>query len=47
VQERDEYMGKKLISLSLLYPDEIILAVIGAGHVNGMSKYIEKILNTN
>jgi pheromone shutdown-related protein TraB len=47
IHERDIYMGKKLAALSILYPDEKILAVVGAGHVKGMASYIEKILNTN
>lgn len=47
VHERDIYMAKKLVSLSLLFPEEKIMAVVGAGHVKGMSKQIKKILNTN
>ncbi len=47
VHERDIYMAKKLVSLSIIYPEKKILAVVGAGHVKGMSSHIEKILNSN
>ncbi|MBT3464054.1 TraB family protein [archaeon] len=47
VYERDIYMGKKLVALSLVFPNDKILAVVGAGHVNGITKYLKKILNSN
>ena len=47
VHERDIYMSKKLVALSFLYPEEKILAVVGAGHVEGMSKQIDSLLNAN
>ena len=46
VHERDIYMARKLVALSLIYPNKKILAVVGAGHVKGMSNQIEKILNS-
>ena len=42
VEERDIYMAKQLNKLSLLYPDKQIVAVVGAGHIKGILKYLTK-----
>ncbi len=40
VDYRDRYMSNKIISLNMTYPH--ILAVVGEGHIRGMSKHLEK-----
>lgn len=47
VHERDIYMANKLAALSYMFPEEQILAIVGAGHVKGMSGHLKKILNSN
>ena len=42
VRERDVFMANNLIKLVNLYPDKKILAIVGAGHVDGISKLIKK-----
>lgn len=42
VEERDIYMAKQLDKLSLLYPDKQIVAIVGAGHIKGILKYLTK-----
>ena len=36
VTERDIYMGKALYKLMSTFPDKKILAIVGAGHENGI-----------
>ncbi len=43
IQERNEYMAYQLIRLTHLHPDKKILAVVGAGHEEGMQKMLQKI----
>ncbi len=40
IEERDIYMAKKLHALSVSYPTISILAIVGAGHVPGIMRYI-------
>ena len=42
VEERDVYMAKQLNKISLLYPDKQIVAVVGAGHIKGILRYLAK-----
>ncbi len=43
VEDRNKYMVKKLIQLLRKYPEKNILAVVGAGHVEGMQKLLLKV----
>lgn len=47
IDERDLYMAKKLYYLSKKYPEKKILCVCGAGHINGINKYLEKLSKTH
>lgn len=38
VEERNEYMSKQLLALAKHFPESSILAVVGAGHVEGINK---------
>ncbi|MDO8480982.1 MAG: TraB domain-containing protein [Nanoarchaeota archaeon] len=40
IEERNVYMADKLKKLTKLYPDSIILAIVGAGHVPGLSELL-------
>lgn len=40
IDERDLFMAKKLFSISKNFPEEKVLAIVGAGHVEGMMKYL-------
>ncbi len=42
IDERDRYMTAKLLQTLKEYPDKNLLAVVGAGHVKGMTNYLEK-----
>ena len=42
IDERDRFMARRLSELSKLYPENKILAVVGAGHVKGINKYLTK-----
>lgn len=41
ITERNYIMGKKLIKLMKENPDRVVIAVVGAGHREGMIKYIK------
>ncbi len=41
VDERDQYMAAKLVQYANEHPGEKVLAVVGAGHLNGMAKYMD------
>jgi len=43
VEDRNKYMVKKLIKLMRKHPEKKILAVVGAGHKEGMEKLLLKI----
>ncbi|MDO8642906.1 MAG: TraB/GumN family protein [Candidatus Woesearchaeota archaeon] len=43
IQERNEYMAYQLVRLLHLHPDKKILAVVGAGHEEGMRALLQKI----
>lgn len=45
ITERNKVMGKNLIFLMKKHPDKEILAVVGAGHKEGMIKYIKENFN--
>jgi pheromone shutdown-related protein TraB len=42
IDERDRYMTAKLLQAIKDHPGKNLLAVVGAGHVNGMMNYLEK-----
>jgi pheromone shutdown-related protein TraB len=42
IAERDRHMAEKLINMAIQHPDKKILAVVGAGHVVGMQKYLKE-----
>lgn len=42
VEERNEVMSMNIVSLLYHFPDKKILAVVGAGHEEGMGRMIEK-----
>lgn len=42
VEERNVVMGRRLVGMMVRHPEANILAVIGAGHKEGMSEYIKK-----
>lgn len=42
IDERDKYMAHKLNSIAKLYPENNILAIVGAGHVKGIKRYLSK-----
>ena len=42
IDERDRYMTAKLLQAIKDYPGKNLLAVVGAGHVKGMTSYIQK-----
>ena len=41
IDERDRYMSAKLLKTLQTYPGKSVLAVVGAGHVKGMTKYLQ------
>jgi pheromone shutdown-related protein TraB len=43
VDERNQYMVKKLIVLLRKFPDQKILVIVGAGHVKGMEELLLKV----
>ena len=43
IDERDRYMAKHLLLIMKDNPEKKILAVVGAGHVKGIKKYLEKL----
>jgi pheromone shutdown-related protein TraB len=46
IDERDLFMAKNLHALSFLHPDKKIFAVVGAGHIKGILKYLEEMKET-
>lgn len=44
VEERNEYMAKRLATLIKLHPEEEIIAVVGAGHEREIRKLLKKYL---
>ena len=42
IDERDRYMAHKINNLTKVYPESKILAVVGAGHVKGIKRYLSK-----
>lgn len=42
IEQRNIIMSKRLLELRENHPKEAILAVVGAGHLEGMEKYIRK-----
>ena len=42
IDERDRYMSAKLLKTLQTYPGKTVLAVVGAGHVIGMTKYLQE-----
>ena len=42
IAERDAYMSKQLVHISRMYPDQQIVAVVGAGHVPGMTSMLKR-----
>ena len=43
VSDRNKYMVKNLIKLMRQHPDKKILAIVGAGHKEGMEKLLLKV----
>jgi|SRR3989338_32442 len=43
VEDRNKYMVKKLVALMRQYPEKKILAIVGAGHKEGMEKLLLKV----
>jgi len=46
VEERNEYMAKRLAILAKNHPEENIIAVLGAGHEREIHKLLKKYLKT-
>jgi pheromone shutdown-related protein TraB len=42
IHDRNKVMSKRLVKLMEKYPDDLIVAVVGAGHVKGMDEIIRK-----
>jgi pheromone shutdown-related protein TraB len=42
VKDRDRYMGRQLIAISKQNPDYKIVAVVGAGHIEGITKILKQ-----
>jgi len=47
VDERDRYMAKALFIISKNNPEKEIIAVVGAGHLNGITNYLSKLKESN
>jgi pheromone shutdown-related protein TraB len=47
IDERNKYMAKKLIHLMQQYPEDKIIAVVGAGHQKGMIELIKKSISAS
>lgn len=47
IAERDQYMAAKLLQSAAAHPNKDILAVIGAGHMNGIEKALHHIQDSN
>ncbi|MBC8494684.1 TraB family protein [archaeon] len=47
VHERNEFMAKKLFKLYTLNPNKKILAVVGAGHEEGLFEELKKLYQSN
>ncbi len=45
VESRNKYMAKRLINLMTKFPDSKIVAVVGAGHEEGMKKIIQNYID--
>ncbi|MCB9370293.1 TraB/GumN family protein [Candidatus Woesearchaeota archaeon] len=43
IEDRNKYMSEKLQELSQKHPNETIIAVVGAGHLEGMEKIIKEL----
>ncbi len=43
ITDRNKYMVKKLVKLIRAHPDKKILAVVGAGHEEGMLSLLNKV----
>lgn len=43
IAERNKYMVKKLVTIALNHPDKLIIAVVGAGHEEGMEKLLKSV----
>ena len=46
VEERNEYMARKLVYLMKSKPNDRIVAIVGAGHEEEIIKLIKKQINT-
>ena len=44
IDERDQFMAKKIYDLALRKKPEAMLAVVGAGHLPGMEKYLHELI---
>jgi pheromone shutdown protein TraB len=42
VSERDAYMARQLVAITRKWPEKRVLAVVGMGHVPGMSRHLEE-----
>lgn len=47
IHERNAFMTRHLLGLQKKYPEEEILAVVGAGHVPGMKELLDKAASIN
>ena len=47
IEERDIYMSHQLHAISIAFPEEKILAVVGAGHMKGILKNLEKLASND
>ena len=43
IADRDKFMVKQLVKIMREYPEKKILAVVGAGHQEGMTKLLLKV----
>ena len=47
LDDRNRYMSRKIYSLMKENPEKRVMAIVGAGHVDGMHKYLKSLMESN
>jgi pheromone shutdown-related protein TraB len=47
LDDRNRYMSKRIYSLMKNNPDKKVMVIVGAGHVEGMQKYLKSLMESN
>lgn len=47
VEDRNKYMSKQIFLLLKNHPDKKIMAIVGAGHIEGMKKDLKSLIDSN